>query len=210
MSQFYKDQYVKVVKHRECYDCATALAEEQGLTKWEHGALPKKDAMAIIKKVLFDNKIVIEELDSGRQFIVAQAALKAAPLSFEEDEPVVVVAGGWGLYPDLVGTIVNVKAVSVACLSKTYQFTLSRVTTKPGKYERQQAGTSFSGYSIRKLTSEERAELVVEVVPAVVLDKEDPRVIRVRIQELEATIVAAKREASALRDKLAEQGFALI
>lgn len=210
MTHFYKDQYVQVVKYRECYNYANGLAEEVGLTKFKAGALPTKDSMAVIKKVFADNKLAIEEIPSGRQFIVAHAAVTPAPLVFEEDEPVMVVAGGWGLYPDLVGTVVHVKAARVAALNNRYNFALARTTEKPGEYERQRPGATFAGFSIRKLTPKELADLGVEVVPAIVLDKEDPRVIRARIQELETTIAAAKREASALRDKLAEQGFALL
>lgn len=207
MTQFHKDQYVKVVKPRETFDYGSTLAAEAGLSKWEKGVIPDQNVSAIVKCVLKGGTIAIEEIPSGRQFVVARVAIEPAPLVFEQDEPVMVVAGGWGLYPQLVGTVVYVNAVSVNQQAHSYWFSLSRPTEKPGLYAPQKAGHSFSGLSIRKLTQDERDTLLGSQTPE---DNTDPRIIRARIMELEATIIAAKRETKELREKLAAQGFTLI
>ena len=126
--------------------------------------------------------------------------------NFKQDEPVMVVSGGWGIHPDLEGTIIQVNAAQDIVLEDNSSYRLSfakQYAARSGWSH--EPGDTFASCSIRLLTPKELQEW--RKSQGIL---ENPVDIRDKILELEARMVEDKRMAKELRQTLADMGFSLI
>lgn len=104
---------------------------------------------------------------------------------FSEGEPVMVVEGGWGLFPKLEGKIITVKAARIEDMkSDCYEMAVAaEIVVDEERGWDHKVGDTFAPCSIRKLTSEELEEYYKsEEAPSLEYQN---TVLRARVWELE-------------------------